>query len=101
MSKEQTRPGVPSPYSTEEPTLSSVPSAASHEAITMRLFYTFPGSTIAADRATIGKSLQIKGEVIGCESLYIDGKVEGAITLPDSRVTVSRDAPGVGEHHCP
>jgi cytoskeletal protein CcmA (bactofilin family) len=24
--------------------------------------------------------------------LYIDGKVEGAITLPDSRVTVSRDA---------
>jgi cytoskeletal protein CcmA (bactofilin family) len=46
----------------------------------------------AADRATIGKSLQIKGEVIGSESLYIDGKVEGAITLPDSRVTVSRDA---------
>jgi cytoskeletal protein CcmA (bactofilin family) len=59
-----------------------------------------PGSTIAADRATIGKSLQIKGELIGCESLYIDGKVEGAITLPDSRVTVSRDALGVGEHHC-
>jgi cytoskeletal protein CcmA (bactofilin family) len=24
--------------------------------------------------------------------LYIDGKVEGAITLPDNRVTVSRDA---------
>jgi cytoskeletal protein CcmA (bactofilin family) len=40
----------------------------------------------------IGKSLQIKGEVIGCESLYIDGKVEGAINLPDSRVTVGRYA---------
>ena len=24
--------------------------------------------------------------------MYIDGKVEGAITLPDSRVTVGRDA---------
>ena len=35
----------------------------------------------AADQATIGKSLQIKGEVIGSESLYIDGKVEGAIKL--------------------
>jgi hypothetical protein len=32
-----------------------------------------------------------QGEVIGSESLYIDGKVEGAITLPDSRVTVSRN----------
>jgi cytoskeletal protein CcmA (bactofilin family) len=30
--------------------------------------------------------------VIGSHSLYIDGKVEGAITLLDSRVTVSRDA---------
>jgi cytoskeletal protein CcmA (bactofilin family) len=36
----------------------------------------------------IGKSLQIKGEVIGCESLYIDGKIEGAINLPESQVTV-------------
>jgi cytoskeletal protein CcmA (bactofilin family) len=58
----------------------------------MRPSYTSSGSPTAADRATIGKSLQIKGEVIGSESLYIDGKIEGAITLPDSRVTVSRDA---------
>jgi cytoskeletal protein CcmA (bactofilin family) len=49
-------------------------------------------SPTPADPATIGRSLQIKGEVIGSESLYIDGKVEGAITLPGSRVTVSRDA---------
>jgi cytoskeletal protein CcmA (bactofilin family) len=92
MGKERTQPGGPSRYSTDEPTLSSVPLAASYEAITMRPSYTFPGSATAADRATIGKSLQIKGEVIGCESLYIDGKVEGAITLPGNRVTVSRDA---------
>jgi cytoskeletal protein CcmA (bactofilin family) len=53
---------------------------------------TSPPSPTAADPATIGKSLQIKGEVIGSESLYIDGNVEGAVNSPDSRVTVSRDA---------
>jgi cytoskeletal protein CcmA (bactofilin family) len=72
--------------------LSSVPLAASHEAITIRPSYTSPGSPTVADPATIGRSLQIKGEVIGSESLYIDGRVEGAINLSDSRVTVSRDA---------
>ena len=49
-------------------------------------------SPASADPATIGKSLQIKGEVIGSESLYIDGNVEGAISLPSNRVTISRDA---------
>ena len=53
---------------------------------------TSSASPTAAEPATIGKSLQIKGEVIGSESLYIDGNVEGAISLPDSRVTISRDA---------
>ena len=78
--------------SSEKPTLSSVTVAAGHEATTMCPSKTSFGSATAADRATIGKSLHIKGEVIGSESLYIDGKVEGTITLPDSRVTVSRDA---------
>ena len=49
-------------------------------------------AVISADPATIDKSLQIKGEVICSESLYIDGNIEGAINLPGSRVTVSRDA---------
>jgi cytoskeletal protein CcmA (bactofilin family) len=48
-----------------------------------------PGA--AADQATIGKSLVVKGEVSGSESLYIDGKVEGAINLPGNRVTVGRN----------
>ena len=43
------------------------------------------------EQATIGKSLIVKGEVTGSESLYIDGKVEGAITLPGNRVTVGRN----------
>ena len=54
------------------------------------------GATSAAavpsgEQATIGKSLIVKGEVSGSESLYIDGKVEGAINLPGNRVTVGRN----------
>lgn len=45
----------------------------------------------ASDQATIGKSLMIKGEVSGSESLYIDGRVEGSINLPGNRVTVGRN----------
>ena len=43
------------------------------------------------EQATIGKSLIVKGELTGSESLYIDGKVEGAINLPGNRVTVGRN----------
>lgn len=43
------------------------------------------------EQATIGKSLVIKGEVTGSESLYIDGKVEGSINLSGNRVTVGRN----------
>ncbi|MDP9268256.1 MAG: polymer-forming cytoskeletal protein [Acidobacteriota bacterium] len=43
------------------------------------------------EQATIGKSLVIKGEVSGSESLYIDGRVEGAINLAGNRVTVGRN----------
>jgi len=44
-----------------------------------------------ADQATIGKSLVIKGEVTGSESLYIDGRVEGSINLAGNRVTIGRN----------
>jgi cytoskeletal protein CcmA (bactofilin family) len=46
----------------------------------------------AGPAATIAKSLEIKGEVICSHWLYIDGKVEGSISQPGGRVTVSRDA---------
>ena len=48
-----------------------------------------PVTTSTADQATIGKSLVIKGEVTGSESLYIDGRVEGSINLAGNRVTIS------------
>ncbi len=50
-----------------------------------------PAVAPAGEQATIGKSLVIKGEVSGSESLYIDGRVEGSINLPGNRVTVGRN----------
>jgi cytoskeletal protein CcmA (bactofilin family) len=44
------------------------------------------GSTI------IGKSVTIRGEVSGKEDLYLDGLLEGTITLPDSRLTIGPNA---------
>jgi cytoskeletal protein CcmA (bactofilin family) len=45
----------------------------------------------AGDQATIGKGLILKGEITGSESLFVDGKIEGSISLPDNRVTVGRN----------
>jgi cytoskeletal protein CcmA (bactofilin family) len=42
------------------------------------------------EQATIGKTLVIKGEVSGSEPLFIDGKVDGSLNFPDTRVTVGR-----------
>jgi cytoskeletal protein CcmA (bactofilin family) len=50
-----------------------------------------PVATTTSDQATIGKSLVIKGEVTGSESLYIDGRVEGSINLSGNRVTIGRN----------
>jgi len=43
------------------------------------------------DQANIGRTLVIKGEVTGAESLFIDGRVEGTISFPDNRVTIGRN----------
>jgi cytoskeletal protein CcmA (bactofilin family) len=43
------------------------------------------------EQATIGRSLVIKGEVTGGESLYIDGRIEGSINVADHRVTIGRN----------
>ena len=75
-SPEPQRPNTPSVSSAVEP----VPAAAPRNA-----------AVNSADQATIGKSLVIKGEVTGSESLYIDGRVEGSINLPGNRVTVGRN----------
>ena len=48
-------------------------------------------SAVATEPITIDKGLEVKGEIIGPESLYIDGKVMGTIYLPGSCVTVGRN----------
>ena len=45
----------------------------------------------AGDQATISKGLVLKGDVTGSESLFVDGKIEGSISLPGNRVTVGRN----------
>jgi len=52
-----------------------------------------PLKTVSApvEQATIGRSLVIKGEVSGTEALYIDGRIEGKISLPENRLTIGRN----------
>src|SRR6202051_1149137 len=80
-----TRPGEP-----ERPAMPPPTSSAVSEAPTVSRPVTST-TTTTADQATIGKSLVIKGEVTGSESLYIDGRVEGSINLSGNRVTVGRN----------
>src|SRR5215831_5619853 len=91
MWKPTNQPTTPSrPGEPERPTTMSTPAPApmtSEPAPAPRPVAT----TATADQATIGKSLVIKGEVTGSESLYIDGRVEGSITLAGNRVTVGRN----------
>lgn len=50
-----------------------------------------PESRRSGERATIGPSISIKGDVTGEEDLLIQGRVEGKIDLKQHGVTVGRD----------
>lgn len=52
---------------------------------------TRPDRRPAADRATIGRSITIRGEVSGDEDLLIQGRVEGSVNLQQHAVTVGPD----------
>ena len=60
----------------------------------------------SVDIATIGKSVVVKGELSGSEDLYVDGEVEGAISLrgqsltigPNGRVSANIEARNVIVH---
>jgi cytoskeletal protein CcmA (bactofilin family) len=70
------------PYSVPDPTRQVHPSNALEPS---------SSTLLLCDRSTIGKSLLIKGEITGSESLHIEGTVEGFVNLPDDRVTVGRN----------
>jgi cytoskeletal protein CcmA (bactofilin family) len=48
-------------------------------------------ATSPMDQAHIGRSLVIKGEITGAESLFVDGRVEGTINFPENRATIGRN----------
>jgi cytoskeletal protein CcmA (bactofilin family) len=48
-------------------------------------------ATSPTDQAHIGRSLVIKGEVTGAESLFVDGRIEGTISVPGHRVTIGHN----------
>lgn len=78
----QSSPATPS--LTPEPVRPAAPAAPAFEPARAAV-------PAAGEQATIGKSLFIKGEITGSESLYIDGKIEGTINLPGNRLTVGRN----------
>jgi cytoskeletal protein CcmA (bactofilin family) len=84
------QPGGTGPQ-TPEPARPATPTTPSFEATPRPAPAPAAQNASSGEQATIGKSLVIKGEVSGSESLYIDGKVEGAISLPGNRVTVGRN----------
>jgi cytoskeletal protein CcmA (bactofilin family) len=47
-----------------------------------------PSNPSPAGAAQIGKSLKVKGEIAGSEDLYVDGEVEGKITLQGNNLTI-------------
>lgn len=49
-------------------------------------------SSAEVGAVAIGKSVEIRGEVKGSEDLIIDGRVQGTITLNESRLTVGPSA---------
>jgi cytoskeletal protein CcmA (bactofilin family) len=92
MWKPTNQPATPGrPAEPERPSTSTVPTAPVMNMNEPAAAAPRPVTTTTSDQATIGKSLVIKGEVTGSESLYIDGRVEGSINLSGNRVTIGRN----------
>src|ERR1700730_16136090 len=68
---------MPQPSDSHKSQLSSNPNATPVKTV-----------SVPVEQATIGRSLVIKGEVSGTESLYIDGRIEGAVNFAGHRVTI-------------
>ena len=88
------QPAGATPTPSNEPIRAAVPSTPVFEPNSTPGRTSVPANSAVAapsEQATIGKSLIIKGELSGSESLYIDGKVEGSITLDGNRVTIGRN----------
>lgn len=66
---------------TPMPSLAELPGTASRAA----------ASSNQNQYSMIGKSIQIKGELVSSDPVYVYGRVEGSITAEDHRVTVGKE----------
>jgi len=73
------------------PTPTPEPAAARPVQVQPTLETPRPAASSVGEQASISKGLSIKGEITGTESLFIDGKVEGSISIPGNRVTVGKN----------
>src|ERR1700741_2078157 len=71
---------MPQPSDSEKSQLSANPNATPVKTV-----------SVPVEQATIGRSVVIKGEVSGTESLYIDGRIEGTVNFSEHRVTIGRN----------
>lgn len=48
-------------------------------------------ATTMGERATIGRSITVRGDVMGDEDLLIQGRIEGSVNLKQNAITVGRE----------
>ena len=54
---------------------------------------------VAEGSTLLGRSVAVRGEIVGSEDLFVDGAIEGTITLTESRLTLGANAAVRGELH--
>lgn len=84
--KRDDQPNGPEPASTAPRPVSSAPSAPVTSSPNPS-----PEPKRSGDRATIGASIIIKGDLSGGEDLVIEGRVEGKVDLKQHNVTIGRN----------
>lgn len=86
--EETTTPTASSPPAPQEKVAPGTTAAAAPASALAVSAYASATDTSGRAGGQIGKSLSLKGEITGQEDLYIDGEVEGKITLEGHRLTV-------------
>ncbi|HWN45447.1 MAG TPA: polymer-forming cytoskeletal protein [Thermoanaerobaculia bacterium] len=84
--KRDDQPNAPEPAPTAPRPMSSAPSAPVTSSPNPS-----PEPKRSGDRATIGASIIIKGDLSGGEDLVIEGRVEGKVDLKQHNVTIGRN----------
>lgn len=84
--KRDDQPNTPEPANNAPRPVSSTPSAP----VTSSSPNPSPEPRRSGERATIGASIIIKGDLSGGEDLVIEGRVEGKVDLKQHNVTVGR-----------